>query len=161
LFNYNIIVTISYAKSQGQTVEEFGNYCGNLYKETWSKEGGFQTFVTGNLMNMTDLSEKVEIVNQTDKRVTLKVVDFYPNLRDNEPIYNVTYEEFIRFFKASHDPIADYMGCAVSFKILDDGVEVVLESTPNKEYVESLYQEGILLHRNAEQSRNRSLDNRA
>ncbi|WP_372950353.1 tetratricopeptide repeat protein [Mariniphaga sp.] len=161
LLNYNINVAISYAKSHGQTVEEFGKYCGDLYKETWSKEGGFQTFVTGNLMNLTDLSEKVEIVNQTDKKVTLKVIGFYPNLRNNEPIHNVTYDEFIRFFKASHDLIAEYLGCTVSFKILDDGLEVVLESTPDKEYVESLYQAGIELHRKAEQTRNRSLDNRA
>lgn len=161
LINYNIIVTINYAKSQGQTVEEFGNYCGNLYKTTWPKEGGFETFVTGNLLNLTDISEKVEIVNQNDKKVTLKVVGFFPNLRDNKTIYNVTYDEFLRFFKASHDPIAEYMGCAVSFQILDEGIEVVMESKPDKEYVESLYQAGIELHRKAEQTRNRSLDNRA
>jgi tetratricopeptide (TPR) repeat protein len=161
LLNYNINVAISYAKSQGQTVEEFGKYCGEFYKKSWAKEGGFQTFVKGNLMNLTDLSEKVEIVNQNDKKVTLKAIGFYTNLRDNEHIYNVTYDEFIQFLKASHDPIAKHMGSTISFKILDDGLEVVLESTPDKEYVESLYQAGIELHRKAEKTQNRSLDNRA
>ena len=73
VFNYNLTVAINYAKSMGQTVEDYGRYCGDIYKLTWPKGGEFKAFVEGNIMNLTDFSEKVEIVSQSGNKVVLKV----------------------------------------------------------------------------------------
>lgn len=128
VFHYNLTIAINYAKSTGQTVEDLGRYYGDIYKLTWPKDGSFQTFVEGNLLNLTDFSDKVEIVSQSENKVVLKVYNLYKYLHDKGSDYGVTYEEYIQFFQSSHNQIADYMDCTIEFNIVNDGVEVILEA---------------------------------
>ncbi len=127
LFNYNLIVSINYVKSMGKTVEDYGRYCGDIYKLTWLKGGEFNFFVEGNILNLTDLSERVEIVSQSENKVVLKVYNLYRFLKEKGSVYDVTYEEYIRFLQSSHNQIADYMDCTIKFNIVDDGVEVIMK----------------------------------
>lgn len=126
MVHYQTNVAISYAKTMGKTVDEFGKFSGDLYKTTWPQDGGFKLFVEGNLLNLGDLSHKIEITEQTVEKVVLMVYGFYPELRRNNEIYGVTYEEYIRFIETSHNQIAKQLGCSISLKIVDGGLEVVL-----------------------------------
>ena len=127
VFNYNLTVAINYAKSMGQTAEDYGRYCGDIYKLTWPKGGELKTFVEGNIMNMTDFSDKVEIVSQSENKVVLKVYNLFDYLKEKGSDQNVTYEEFIQFFQSSQNQIADYLGCSIVYNIVNDGVEVIME----------------------------------
>lgn len=126
IMHYDLNVALSYVKSTGKTVEEYAKYSGNLYKLTWQKEEGFEGFVKGTLLNLTDLSGKVEILNQSDKKVTIKATGFYKYLQDKGTIYNVTYKDYIQFFEVSHKQIAKYLNSTISMKVIDDGVEVII-----------------------------------
>lgn len=126
LVHYQTNVSISYAKAMGKTVDEFGKFSGDLYKATWPQDGGFKLFVEGNLLNLGDLSDKIEITEQTAEKVVLMVYGFYPELRRNNEIYGVTYEEYIRFIETSHKQVAKHLSCSLSLKIIDGGLEVVL-----------------------------------
>ena len=127
IIHYDLNVALSYVKSTGETVEEYAKYAGNLYKQTWQKEEGFEGFVNGTLLNLTDLSGNVEILNQSDKKITIKATGFYKYLQDKGTNYNVTYKDYIQFFEVSHKQIAKYLNATISMKVIDDGVEVTVE----------------------------------
>ena len=49
--NYIVIASVSYAKQQGLSLEDYAEGVGNLAKTTWNKEAGFDGFVKGTLYN--------------------------------------------------------------------------------------------------------------
>ena len=127
IMHYDLNVALSYVKSTGKTIKEYAKYCGDLYKQTWNKEQGFDGFVKGTLLNLTDLSGKVEILNQSDKKVTIKATNFHKNLQDNRTIYNVTYKDYIQFLEISHTQIAEYLNSTIAMKIVNDGVKIIIK----------------------------------
>lgn len=132
IMHYTQIVALSYAKSMGQSAEEFGNYCGNLYKLTWDRNAGFNGFVKWTMYNLDVFSDGVEIVSQSEKQVVLRAKNFYPQLKNNGVMYDISYDDYIQFIQASHYRIAEFMGCTIEFEISNDALEVTIKPVQRK-----------------------------
>lgn len=132
VIHYTQIVALSHAKSIGQSAEEFGNYCGDLYKLTWDKSTGFNGFVQWTIYNFDLLSEGVEIISQSKEKVVIRVKGFHSELKNKELIYDVTYDEYIQFMQSSHNRIAEVMGSTIDIKINNDELEVTIKPLQRK-----------------------------
>ena len=79
------------------------------------KEAGFKGLVEGILTHYVILVPEgnVEIIEQTDKMIKIKITNFYSELKAG-PILNVTYEELITYLQIANSRLADYMGATFS-----------------------------------------------
>lgn len=115
VFQLNSIMTVSihYAKTQGLTAAEYGTFIGEQFKYSWNKDAGFEGYVNGMLYNMSCFlaDPGIEIVTNTAEKVKFKTRLMGAEIKQNEPVYGVTYKEYIDSFKAITSTIADYLGC--------------------------------------------------
>lgn len=116
----NFAAGIMFAKSQGLSAYEYGQFVGKEFAKSWNKENGFDGFVRGMLFNYE--SSRFE----SDDEIVVKEIDDgtviieYPTVifkryfpEDN--IY-VSYEDAKDCFKAVLFEIGDYLGCKVSLE---------------------------------------------
>ena len=127
-WNGSYLIQISYTKSLGKSVEDIGRFVGDQFAITWNKSGGFDGFVHGMLYTMICLVPygSVEIVEQTDNGLVYKVTGLYSDLREGGSIFNVTYEEYIKFLEVAFSKLADYMGAKYSQQDTDEGLIVTI-----------------------------------
>ena len=115
VFQANSIITVSihYAKKQGLTAAEYGTFIGEQFKYSWNKDAGFEGYVNGMLNNMSCFSADpgIEITTNTAEKVKFKTRSMGAEIKNNEPVYGVTYKEYIDCVKAATSTIGDYMGC--------------------------------------------------
>ena len=106
-------VGINYAKTQGLTAAEYGTFCGEQFKYSWNKDAGFEGLVKGALYNMSCfLSDPgIEITTNTAEKVKFKTRLVGTRIKNNEPVYGVTYKEYIDFLEAITSTVGDYLGC--------------------------------------------------
>lgn len=64
LGNNNIIAAINFARSQGLTAAEYGEYEGKLFP--WNKEDGFEGWINGFLYMNVAVARNVEIMEQSE-----------------------------------------------------------------------------------------------
>ena len=114
LFQFDAILTVSinYAKTQGLTATEYGALIGEQFKYSWNKEAGFEGYVKGMLHNMSCflVDPGIEITTNTVEKVKFKTRLMGSGIKKNEPVYGVTYKEYIDFLKAITSTIGDYLG---------------------------------------------------
>ena len=112
-WDYMAIVGISYAKAEGKTAREFGHFVGEQFKTSWKKEKGFNGFVNGLLWNLScfSMEPEMQIISQSADKVELKCRKMAAYLEKNQPVFNVTYQEYMDFMDALMAPIAEYLGC--------------------------------------------------
>ncbi|MEN8123330.1 MAG: nuclear transport factor 2 family protein [Bacteroidota bacterium] len=122
----NIIAGIAFAKSQGLSVEDYAKWQGELWKTVWDKEVGFNGLVDFAISSWTALSGQIEILNQSENNLVIKVSDIYPELKTSEGLLNVTYDELMTWTEEMMIPISEYLGCSFSLLIKDDGVEIII-----------------------------------
>lgn len=105
------IVSISFAKKEGKAAMEYGLFVGEQFKTTWNKEKGFEGFVNGLLWNMSCFSvePEMEIISQSADRVEFKCLKMAQYLEKNQPVYNVSYQEYLDFVTGIISVIADHM----------------------------------------------------
>jgi hypothetical protein len=131
LFQANafILNTINYAKSTGKSVEEIAAFTGDQFKAGWDKGMGFTGYVnwTMNIMTIMVPGSNLEILEQSQDMVRFKTGVMFPDLKQNSPQYNVTYEEYLTFMKIISQKVADHMGAEFSFSAVDDGVIIALK----------------------------------
>lgn len=115
VFQINSMMTVSihYAKTQGLTAAEYGTFIGEQYKYSWNKDAGFEGYVNGMLNNMSCFlaDPGIEIATNTAEKVKFKTRLMGAEIKQNEPVYGVTYKEYIDCLKAITSTIADYLGC--------------------------------------------------
>lgn len=126
--NYILLSEISYAKHMGQTVEEAATYVGNLFKTTWSAEKEFKGLAEGCLNNFYCFSAygKVNILEQSDVHIVFETTNFFGWLKENGPVFDVTYDEYIAYLRIIHEQIADYMNSTAKIEENGKGVIVTL-----------------------------------
>lgn len=127
LGNSIAINALSVAKSSGISVEEFATQMGDNWATTWNKEAGFKGLVGGFLWNNSSFinedQSNVEILEQNDQMVKIKVVKHWGDLFSNGDVFGVSEKEFIKFWHISGERIADYMGCTLETN--DDGEHLI------------------------------------
>ncbi|MBR8537561.1 hypothetical protein KDU71_18470 [Carboxylicivirga sediminis] len=128
-WEYMAIVSIGYAKAEGKTATEFGHYVGEQFKTSWDKEKGFKGLVNGMLWNLScfSLEPEMEIVSQTADKVEMKCKKFAPYLEKNQPVFDVSYQEFMDFMDALMAPIAEYLGCSHELRTDEKWVYITVQ----------------------------------
>jgi NDP-sugar pyrophosphorylase family protein len=114
LYHIDLIVatSINYAKMQGLTATEYGTTVGEQFKYTWDRDAGFDGNVKGMLYNMACFMAEpdIEITTNTTEKVEFKTRLMGALIKENEPVYGVTYKEYMDFWKAVINTIGDYLG---------------------------------------------------
>jgi len=127
LTKYDVTIGIDFAKSAGKTVEEYASFAGDIHKLTWNRETNFEAFVNGIIFNLTVLAEKVEILNQSAEKVSIKVINFYDGLKNNGTFNNVSYKEYIKYWNVVLSQIADYLNYSGKIEIVEGDILVTLK----------------------------------
>lgn len=121
----NIIMAISYEKAHGRTYEDYGKFGVEMiipfYKET-----GFESFVKDQLYVWSAMSEKTEILSQSENKIIFTASKFFPELEAQEQIWNVTYSEVIKWLEMLYGIPCATIGISYSMKITDQGVEITI-----------------------------------
>ena len=127
-WNGSYLIHISYAKSLGKPVADAAKFAGDQLKGTWLREGGFDSFAHGILYLMVSMVPygSIEIIEQTDNKLVYKVTGLYSELREGGSIFNVTWEEYIKFLEIVISRQAEYMGTKYSQEDTDEGLIVTL-----------------------------------
>lgn len=127
--NSFIINSISYAKSIGKTVEDIANFTGDQFKTGWNKAYGYNGFVNGVKYNWVCFvpNGELKILEQDDNHIKFNVKDIFPYLKNNSPLYNVTYDEYLTFINIAHGKIAEYMGAEYTQKVANEEITVTIK----------------------------------
>lgn len=126
--NIFIINSINYAKSIGKTVEDIAIFTGDQIKTSWNKANGYNGFVNGVKYNWVSFAPdgKFKILEQDDNHFKFSVNDVFPYLKNNSPLYIVTYDEYLTFLKIVHEKIAEYMGAEYTQKVENEQITVTI-----------------------------------
>ena len=114
---------IAFAKSQGVTPYEYGEYCGNLAAPTWGPGNDFEGLVKGiiyNLENFRHVTDTPLIVKENeDGSVSIIASDKMMHRYYPEGKSVVSYEEVKESMKGSFEPIATHMGAKITMETKD------------------------------------------
>jgi len=127
--NSFILNSINYAKSMGKTVEDIANFTGDQFKISWNKANGYNGLVNGVKYNLVCYlpNGELKILEQDDNHVKFSAKDIFPYLKNNSPLYNVTYDEYLTFLKIANGKIAEYMGAEFTQKVENDEIIMTIK----------------------------------
>lgn len=126
--DYFLINSINHAKSMGQSVEQFADFTGNQFKTAWNQKMELNGIVNGIKNNWGSIvkSENMKVLEQDENHVVLLFTDFLVNLKDNGPFFNVSYDDYIIFYKVTFEVIADHLGFIYTQETVPNGVKVTV-----------------------------------
>ena len=105
-----IYAGIAYAKSKGDTPEDFARYGLKAWGSYW-KDLDIKAFIQKwHRIFSTDFHFKMEILNATDTSVEARMTIFARRCAETFAVSGVTEEEYIRFISTSISSIAEYLG---------------------------------------------------
>jgi hypothetical protein len=110
---YFIVCGISYAKSRGQTAEDFGTWAGQVAEPFWdeAKSKGPRGLVEGISSNKQQFQDfEMEILDESDISIRGRMKCFGENLIRKYFQYKISVDEYVQFFDKKWVAIADYMG---------------------------------------------------
>jgi hypothetical protein len=95
-----------------------------MHFEYGYKTADFDLLTVGSLLYWADHAKKVEIVDQSDKHMIFRAhgvldVPFLARSQDK-----TTTHEYLQIIKPLHQQIADDLGCVLSMKVAEQGIEV-------------------------------------
>jgi len=127
-FKYMILNSINFAKSKGVSVENIARFTGDQFKTSWNKEMGYDGFVKGTLRNWLTFvpNGEFKMLESDDNHIKLSVDNIYPWLKNDGPQMNVSYDDYLKFFRIVHEQIADYLGAVYSQEITPDGLVITI-----------------------------------
>ena len=125
LGNNNIIAAINFAKSQGLTAAEYGEYEGKLFP--WNKEDGFEGWINGFLYMNVAVARNVEIMEQSENKILVRVSDIYPEFEQRGKMLGVTYEVFLKWYEIMFIEIFNNLDCHYSQVNIDEGMKITIE----------------------------------
>jgi hypothetical protein len=107
------VTGIAYAKSMGQTAEQYGEYCAKLFTPGWGEPNtGRLSVIRGMNMNyMAWIESEFEITESSDESVTGRSNRPYVKyFGDDKSMYGVTVEEYEKCLSVFNHRLADYLG---------------------------------------------------
>lgn len=122
-----LINSINYAKSLGKSVEDLASFSGDQIKTSWNQANGFNGLVNGMLNNWRPLVPigELKILERDDNHIIFSASKMFTGLKTS-PQYNVTYDDYLTFFRVACEKIADYMGGIYKQETTPDGVLVTI-----------------------------------
>jgi hypothetical protein len=110
---YFIVCGITYAKSLGQTAEDFGTWAGQVAAPFWDEEKskGPLGLIEGISTNKQQFQGfEMEILSVSKMSIQARMKSFGENLIHQFFKSEVSVDEYIQFFDKKWVAIADYMG---------------------------------------------------
>ena len=98
---YFIACGIAYAKSRGETAEDFGKWAGEVAAPSWEKRKnqGARGLVEGIAKNKQQFRNfKIEILNESAESIQARIKGFGEDLVRQRPRHEITTDDYIRFF---------------------------------------------------------------
>ena len=115
-----IYAGIAYAKSKGETPEDFARFGLNAWGTYW-KDLDIKAFVQKwHRIFSTDFHFKMEILNATEKSVEAKMTIFAHRCAETFAVSGVTEEEYVRFIQTSISSMAEFLGWECTQKLEDE-----------------------------------------
>jgi len=125
MYNY-IISSINLAKSDGMTVEEFGKKSGAVFIPLWDEKTGFEQFVNYMLGYWANLSDSVQIIEQSNEKVVITVPHIYPWFENQGVVVGVSLEDLIVFVNEVHRVIANHFDLGFDLTWGEEGLKTVI-----------------------------------
>lgn len=130
---YFVVSGIAYAKSKGESPEDFGKFAGEVAAPLWeeTKGEGPQSLVEGISWNKQQFRDfQLEIMSESETMIEARMKGFGEiDVRD-WPEPGVTVDDYLRFFDKKWIAIADYLG--LEYKQRVEGDWVVLTVTAKR-----------------------------
>lgn len=105
-----IYAGIAYAKSKGDTTEDFARYGLNAWGSYW-KDLDIKAFIQKwHRIFSTDFHFKMEILSATENSVEAKMTIFARRCAETFAVSGVTEEEYVRFICSSVSSMAEFLG---------------------------------------------------
>ena len=118
----SFVAGIAYAKSMGQSVEQYGEYIAKLFTPSWGEPNtGRLSVIRGMNMNYMAWTEsEFEITESSEESVTGRSNRPYVRyFGDEKSLYGVTVEEFEKCFSVFNHRLADYLGLKYKDEVKD------------------------------------------
>lgn len=111
------VAAIAYAKSMGQSVEEYSNFLADMFVPSWGEAGsGSVNIIRGvhrNFMMWPDT--EFELVDATGTSVTARMNrPWSAYFGEDRTWYGITQDEFERSFQIFQERVADHLGLEYS-----------------------------------------------
>lgn len=65
-------------------------------------------------------------MNQSEDKIVCLVKGFYPPIKEALTLYNVTYQEYLKFIELYVSKLAEYMGSTYTQKDTEEGLIVTI-----------------------------------
>ena len=123
---YFICCGIAYAKSKGDSPEEFGTFTGEVAAPSWEKgkAKGPAYLVRGISWNKQQFNGfKLEILAESESSIRGRMnIPWEDVIKERSKRYGVSVDEFNRFFEKKWEAIADYLGLEYKQKVEEDWI---------------------------------------
>jgi hypothetical protein len=135
MFWANLAPGVHYAKSQGISPYEYGQYYGKLFSENRNTDAGFIGYAQSILFNwanfVRDIDDKIIIDSESDSLLIFKVPSkIMLDLFGPDGFAGVTAEEMLQMMNGSHKLISEAYGCESKMKLDKDWIIVTVKSKP-------------------------------
>jgi hypothetical protein len=115
-----IFAGIAYAKSKGDTPEDFARHGLKAWGTYW-KDLDMKAFIQKwHRIFSTDFHFKMEILNATETSIEAKMTIFARRCAETFAVSGVTEDEYIRFIRASISSMAEYLDWTCEQKLEGD-----------------------------------------
>jgi hypothetical protein len=121
-----MILGVAYAKSKGDTPEDFGAYGLKCWGSWWKDEDYTYYVRKWYRVFSTDENFRMEITEETKDKIDFKMNIFGERYIDTYAESGVTRDEYIRFLGAMLSSMAEYMGFEYKKNIEADWIYISL-----------------------------------
>ena len=122
----NIVLAISYAKSQGKTIEDYAKYGADQINAAGNFTMGFDQFVNYQLNDWAAMAGNVVILSQSENKVVIRISQVNPALETQGPFWNVSYAEMMKWLEALYARMSQPLGFSYSMNINDEGADITI-----------------------------------
>jgi hypothetical protein len=122
-----IVNTINYAKSLGKTLDEAASFTGESFKTSWNHEAGFKGFVNGTLyLSVLFFPGATITINEQSENLMKSTVELSPEYIKIFPLFDVSLEEYLAFYKGVVTIIGEYLGAEYTHEFNGNKISVTI-----------------------------------
>lgn len=126
LMNNYILSSISVAKSDGMTAEEFAKKSGEVFVPLWDENTGFEEIVKYMLDYWAWLADDVQIIEQSKEKIVITIPHIYPWLEDEGVLVGVSLEEFLEYLNTVHATVFNHFDVGFDLTMGEEGFKTVI-----------------------------------
>lgn len=123
-----VLAAINQAKTCGKTPEEAGRLAAEMFRPGWNQAGGYTLFANSIISNWRSMcmSDGFKVLEQDDNHAVLSACKSLTDLKRAGQIFNISYDDYLAFFKGAWDVFAEYMGATYKQEAIPEGVKIYI-----------------------------------